>query len=98
MPPAPWHIGTAPIIEPTRFMMPVDTATLSSLTGRSGNRRLFSSVIAMMAVPRVRGIWGRARTTAPTADARRDDAYRPRPAHPVGRLARRPGHAQRQPD
>jgi len=58
MPPAPWHIGTAPIMGPSRFSMPVEIATFSCVTGRSGNKRLFSSVTAMTALPSVSGTCG----------------------------------------
>ena len=50
--------------------MPVDTATRVSVTGRSGNTRLFSSVMAMIALPSVSGTWGSARNTDADRDAR----------------------------
>ena len=66
IPPAPWHMGTPPTAELNTFIMPVEVATCGSVTGRSGNRRLFSSRMPMTALPSVSGTWGRARKTAPT--------------------------------
>ena len=69
IPPAPWHIGTAPMIGPRRFIIPVEIATFFSVTFRSGNRRLFSSVTAMTALPSVSGTCGSARKIVPIANS-----------------------------
>jgi hypothetical protein len=58
-------MGTPPTLALSKFMMPVEVEILLSLMGRFGNSRLFSSVIAMTALPRVSGIWGSARNTVP---------------------------------
>ena len=48
-----------------RLSKPVDNATLRSVTGRSWNSRLFSSVMASRALPKVSGSCGSARSSAP---------------------------------
>ena len=55
IPPAPWHMGTPPTPAPNRFINPVEIDTPRSVTGLPGNSRLFSSVMAMTALPNVNG-------------------------------------------
>jgi len=61
------------MLEPI-FIKPVENATERSDTGRSGNSRLFSSMIAMRALPNVRGSCGKAsrRNPVQTSDEVRD--------------------------
>src|SRR3990167_3079241 len=65
MPPAPWHMGMPPSTLEARLITPVENATERSDTGRSGNSRLFSSVIEINALPKVSGTCGKASSTNP---------------------------------
>ena len=68
IPPAPWHIGTPPIAAPARFVGPVETATDFLAHGAMGEENeLFSSRIAMIALPSVSGTCGSARNIVPSA-------------------------------
>ena len=74
IPPAPWQTGTPPSALDQAFASPVEIATPRSVTGLSGNSRLFSLVMAMSALPNVRGSCGRARSTAPVQRSPADSA------------------------
>src|SRR4051812_8202892 len=59
-PPAPWHIGIAPNQQPTRFIMPTETATFRGVAGRSGNRSIDKAHTAITEFNVVSGICGTA--------------------------------------
>ena len=75
MPPAPWHMGTPPMLAPTRFMTPWSIATVRTVIGRSGKSALFSSTVATIALPSVNATWGSPRTSTPVTRS-----SHPRPA------------------
>ena len=95
MPPAPWHMGTPPTLALSRFIRPVEVAILPSLTGRLGKSRLFSSVMAITALPSVkRHLWQRQkdRTDGDVVPGQLSAARTPAAAaRPAGRAGHRRG-------